>query len=83
MGGEIMNEISRRWQLDGKGGVECVEVNGEQEGVKMMILMICPLTHAECLADKCAWWLDREGGGCAIVWIPVWLERLTSRVGVD
>jgi hypothetical protein len=46
--------------------------------------MICPMLTVgsfvgkDCLEKDCAWW--QEGGGCAIAWIPVWLQRLASKV---
>lgn len=48
--------------------------------------MICPMLTVgsfvgkDCLEKDCAWWVKQEGGGCAIVWIPVWLQRLASKV---
>ena len=47
--------------------------------------MHCPLLRiqtgqkGECLRDQCEWWLQEEGGGCAMVWMVVWLERLASK----
>jgi len=49
--------------------------------------MLCPLLRISsgqegvCLESRCAWWLEAEGGGCAIVWVAVWLERMSSRIG--
>jgi hypothetical protein len=49
--------------------------------------MKCPILRMEgdsgweCLKEKCEWWLQAEGGGCAMVWLVVWLERISSRIG--
>jgi hypothetical protein len=41
--------------------------------------VFCPMIKGNCQGDNCVWWNEVEGGGCAVVWIAVYLKKLSDK----